>query len=1006
MSRHSTRLPDGKDGRFGRLVDRTRTIGFTFNGRRLKGFGGDTVASALLANGIDTIARSFKYHRPRGIVSIGPEEPNAFVQIGTGPNHTPSQNATQIPLTDGLSVRTQNAWPSARFDAGGLLDFVRAAIPSGFQYKTFKRPLKAWKVYERGLRMLGGVGRAPGEADPDRYEHIHAHADVLVIGGGVAGIAAAEAAAAEGLTVFLAEASPRLGGIADAYDGRIDGEPVVDWVRSKVAALAAADNVHILTRAQAAGLYDHGLALLSETLDVVTDGPEAGNVPRERLWKLRTKAIVLASGAHEKPLVFPGNDRPGIMLATSARLYLRRHGIVPGQRIVIATAGDEGYRTASDLEAAGASIARIIDLRIAPNGSLFHIAKSRGLSISVASAPVDSTARKFSGRLTGLTIANRLTIDGPALKNDIACDTLLVSGGWAPMPYLAGHLGAQLSFDETIGGFRPGLLPYGLFVAGGANGHIDLGPAIADGWRAGEAAATHIKDKNARGGRSAPSIDATLDDFTEVVGALPDISTEEERMNSFVDFQTDVTAGDMEIAIREGYRDAELLKRYTGLGLGVDQGKSAVANAAAIRSKLLRADPQDAEHTTFRPPWTPLTLGAIAGSRRGPLFRPVRATPISASFKDVIIEPFGLWNLPAAFPQAGETREAAVRREVRAVRNGIGLFDASAGAKISISGPDAAEFIDRMSATDIADTALGSSRYALFLNEDGFVQEDGVVAHVANERFLLSTGIGRAAPLTAWFERWLQTAWRDLDVVITDETERWAQILLAGPRVPELLSRIPGDIDISEFTVDSFGEGEVCGVPARALASRHTAGAEVELGVPAGYGLPLWNFLLDAGRDLGLTRFGTDALSRLRLESGAFDLDRETDGTVTPYDLGLGDLVSDSKTYFVGASGLTRPALTRPNRRHLVGILMDDRSLVPPAGAHLVLDPEHPPPRRVVGHVTTSGYSPTLRRSIALALVTAGEKHIGEKVFLVMSGENHPATITGTDFLGMAETRA
>jgi sarcosine oxidase subunit alpha len=940
----SSRLPADKTG-FGRLIEGRKPVGFTFDGKRLKGFAGDTLASALLANGVSIVARSFKYHRPRGIMSIGPEEPNAIVEVGTGARRTPNLPATQTLLHEGLAARSQNAWPRLKFDAASVLDRVRPAIPAGFQYKTFKHPLKAWRFYERTLRKLGGYGRSPVMPDPDRYEHVNAHADVLIVGGGAAGIAAAEAASAEGLTVFLAESSHRLGGIADGYEGRVENLPTLDWVKKKVGELAAAGNVHILTRAQVAGLYDHGLAVIVETLPP-GEGPEAENIPRERMWQLRAKTVVLATGALEKPLVFPENDRPGVMLATSARLYLRRYAIVPGRRVVIATSGDEGYRTAVDLEAAGVEVARIVDLRLSPDGSLFHIAKSRGQSIAVGSAPVSTKGRFFGGRISELTIANRLTIDGPALRNEVACDTLLVSGGWAPAPMLAGHLGARLAFDPEIGGFRPGELPKGLFVAGAANAKFDLRSCIEDGWRAGAEAAAHVRADAEPAPRVMEIIDATRDDPADAVGVLPDISTPMERLRSFVDFQTDITVGDMEIAVREGYGAPELLKRYTGLGLGTDQGKSSVANAAAILPKLARTDPGEIAHTTFRPPWTPITFGAIAGARRGNLFRPTRATPLTALFKDAIMEPVGLWNLPAVFPVAGEAREAAVRREVRGVRTGIGLFDASAGAKISVSGPGAAEFLDRLSATDIWDTPVGSSRYALFLNQAGFVQEDGVVARIRDDRFLVSTGVGRAAPLTAWFERWHQTAWSELDVFILDETERWAQILLAGPRVPELLSRVPGDIDISSFTTDSFAEGEIYGVPARALASRYTAGSEVELSVPAGNAPALWNYLVEAGQDIGLTRFGTDAMHRLRLETGAFDLDRETDGTVTPYDLGLGDLVSTRKSFFVGRDGLERPALTRPNRRHLVGLLMEDRGRVPPPGAHLVLEPDHPAPRR------------------------------------------------------------
>lgn len=993
-----SRLPESP--RFGRLINRLKPLDFSFDGKKLKGFAGDTLASALLANNIATVARSFKYHRPRGITGIGLEEPNAFVEIGQGALRTPSQNAVSVPLHQGLVARSQNAWPSLGFDFAGLLDTARPLLPAGFQYKTFKWPVKGWKFYESRVRGLSGLGRAPELPDPDRYEHVHAFADVLIVGGGVAGIAAAEAASAEGLKVVLAESSFRLGGIVDAYDGRIEGQSALDWTRRKVGALAASDNVHILTRTEAAGLYDHGLALLVETLDPAPAGAEAVHVPRQRVWKLRAKSIVLATGAHEKPLVFPENDRPGILLATSARLYMRRYAASPGKRIAIATSGDEGYRTAADLEAAGIEIARIIDLRLRPDSPLFHITKSQGRSISIGSAPVST--RKGRGRLSGVTVANRLTIDGPALRNEVSCDTLLVSGGWAPMPNLVGHLGARLTFNAERGCFLPGELPAGLFVAGGANARFDLGAAIEDGFRAGAEADAHVRGLDGVSPRRLDSIDITQDDPSEAVGALPDISTPKERLRSFIDLQSDVTVGDMEIAVREGYGAPELVKRYTGLTLGPDQGKGVFANAAMVLPKLARTDPADVEHTTFRPPFVPIAFGAIAGARRGELFQPTRSTPLTAAFKDAIMESAGQWTLPVAFPQPGETLEAAIRREVRAVRSGIGLFDASAGAKIEVFGRDALDFLERLSATDLGDIAAGSSRYALFLDEAGFVMEDGVVARIAEDRFLLATGITQAAPLIAWLERWRQRVWDDLDVRVMYETERWAQLLLAGPRVPELLSRVPGDIDISSFTIDSFAEGEIFGTPARALASRYTAGAEVELSVAAGYAPALWDYLLTAGSDLGITRFGSEAMHRLRLEAGAFDLDRETDGTATPFDLGLGKLVSSRKDY-IGRAGLERPALTLANRRHLVGIMMDDKALVPPPGTHLILDPEELAPRRVVGHITSSGYSPSLRRSIALALVSAGEQHLGQTVYVLMSGDGHVAHITAPDFLSQNE---
>ncbi|MFC5067823.1 2Fe-2S iron-sulfur cluster-binding protein [Flaviflagellibacter deserti] len=998
-ARRNLRVPEKEGSNIGRLIDRTQPISFTFNGRAMKGFAGDTVASALIANDVRRLTSSFKYHRPRGVLGIGSDDPNAIVEIGVGDRRTPNLNATQVLLAPDMRIASQNVWPSPRLDLGGLIGRLKPLMPPSFQYKTFKWPVPTWRVYEKALRTLGGIGTVPGAADPDRYEHIHVDADVLIVGGGLAGIAAAEAASAADLKVVLVEETHRLGGIADGYDGRVDGKPLLDWVQNKVRNLAASRDVHILTNAGVAGLYDHGLAIIHERLDP-NASVEPENAPRERIWKLRTKAVILATGAHEKPLVFPDNDRPGIMLATAARLYLRRYGVLPGQRVVIATTGDEGYRTAADLAAGGAEIVRVVDLRLDPDGSLFHIMKARGTPLAVGSAPVGTTKGK-KGELAGVTIANRLTLDGPALRSHADADTLLVSGGWGPAPFLAGHLGARLVFDEELGGFRPGELPGGLFVAGAANGKFHAAEVLEDGWRAGSIAVEHVLGSSWSSVVPSHSIEVTADDDAEPVGMLPDVATAAERATAFVDLQNDVTIGDLDIAIREGYSAPEHLKRYTTLGQGVDQGKLAVANAAMVMAKALpNATPA---HTTFRPPWTPITFGAIAGTRRGVLFKPVRETPLTALTSDALREPLGLWRPPAVFPRPGESREEAVRREARSVRNGVGLFDATLGVKIAVQGPDAAQFLDRMSATNLADLEVGRSRFALFLDNDGFVLEDAVIARAENDRFIVSAGIGRADNLCAWFERWRQREWPDLNLFITDETERWGQLLLAGPRVPELLAAASSDIDIAGFETDSYAEGEFMGTTARALATRYTATPEVEIAVPAGHLPSLWEQITEAGKPLGITHFGTDTLHRLRLEGGAFDLDHETDGSVTPYDLGLGDLVKVDKPFFVGKEGLERPGMTRSSRRHLVGVLTEDPSFVPPPGAHLVLDPDHAPPRRVVGHVTSSGYSPTLRRSLALALISAGERHIGDRVFIVSSGEGLPAIISSTAFFSNGE---
>ncbi|MGQ4272477.1 2Fe-2S iron-sulfur cluster-binding protein [Terrihabitans sp. B22-R8] len=979
------------DSRFGRLVDRSKPIGFTFDGRRYRGFAGDMLASALLANGIKIVARSQKFHRPRGIIALGADEPDAFVSLGADDRRTPNSLATQIPLHEGLVAESQNAWPSLRRDPMALLDRVRPLLPAGFQHKTFRWPARAWPFYERLLRRGGGRGRVPDRPDPDRAEHVHLTIDVLIIGGGLAGLAAAEAAAAEGLSVVLAEQDHRLGGIADAYDGRIEGQPVLDWTREKVRALAASPHVHILTGTNAVGLYDHGRAFLVERTAEAYRGPEPENMPRERLWKLRAGAIVLATGAVEKPLVFPDNDRPGLMLAAAARLYLRRYGVVPGARIAIATAGDEGYRTAFDLAEAGVDIARIVDLRLRPDGPLFHIAKARGLPVAPGSAPVATQWQRGQG-LTGVTIANRLTFDAPALKSDIACDSLLVSGGWAPQAALAGHLGARLSFDAARGYFRPGRLPPGLFAAGAANACFDLPEALNDGWRAGTEAAAHIHNRPAAPSRFSASVDITRDEPAEAVGMLPDISTPAERNRAFVDLTNDVLVSDIEIALREGYSEPEHLKRYTTLGQGADQGKLALANAAMVVAQLTKTEPA---HTGFRPPVTPVAFGTFAGPRRGTLARPARITPVSALMPPLDLETHGGWRLPAAFPSSGEANETAIRREVRAVREHVGLFDASAAVRLALIGPDAKALLNHVSATDLTGIAPGASRHALFLDDNGFVLEDAVVSRLNEAHFIVTGRVGRGAQLAERFERHR----RDLRVAVFDQTESLGRLVLAGPSVPALLSNVPCSLDVHALTFGTLTEGTIFETPMQALASHHTGAAEIEIALAAGHLPALWQALLTAGAEIGIQPIGLSSVERVRLEAGAIDLDHEADAATTPFDLGLGHLVAADKTDFLGREALARPALLPADARRVVGLLPEDPGLVLTPGMHLILDADQPPPRRTVGRVTLAGYSPSLRRPIARGLIEPHGPSIGGNAVIIQAGEGKIVRLVDPDFL-------
>lgn len=994
MKGHPYRLAPDIASRFGRLIDRSTPLDFRFDGKPLTAFEGDTIASALLGNGLKIVGRSFKLHRPRGVLGLGPEEPNALVAVGEGAEHTPNLRATMVRITPGMVVESQNRWPSLRHDVGGLANHIKPLLPPGFYYKTFKWPAKLWPLYERFIRKAGGVGRAPSEAARDRYEHVHLHVDVLVAGGGLAGIAAAEAAAAAGLTVLIAEETPRFGGIVDGYDGSVDDMPVLDWVRSRVAALAALPNVHLLPQASVVALHEDGYAWAVEHLS-----PSSGEgVPRERLWKIRARETIVATGAHEKPLVFPDNDRPGIMLATAARLHLRRYAVSPGRNAVLVTAGDEGYRTALDLQAAGVDVEVVVDLRLRPNSPMVDIAKAMGIRVTHGSAPVGVRAIWGGATVDSVTIANRLVIEGPALKREVFCDTVLMSGGWSPAAQLVGHLGNRLPFDPALGAYRPGELAPGLQVAGAANGSFNASDVIEDGRRCGEIAGARIVGKKPnRSNPIARSVEVTRDELAEPVGMLPHRASRAEQARAFVDFHNDVTVGDLRVATNEGYADAEHMKRYTTLGLGTDQGKTTHANSAIVLAALRGVEPTQQAHVTFRPPWTPVSFGVIAGSRQGLSFRPSRRTPVEGITRHnhPPVEPVGLWRRPACFPQPGESTEDAIRREVRAVRSGAGILDASTLGKITVAGADARRFLDLMLATDIGDLTPGRTRYVLLLTDHGFVIDDGMVACIAENRFLLTTTSGRAEQTRSHLERWRQTEWPDFDVQMVDETERWGQILLSGPKARVVLEHIHGTADLLASGA-SYVEGRLGDIACRIMKARFTGEASFEIAVSSGHATALWRKL--AGH--GATPFGVETLERLRLEAGNISVGHETDGTVTAQDLGLGHMFSDRKADFIGKHGAGRPDLTRKTRKQLVGLLPKTGGTVPAPGTQIVETPAAAtPPRRTSGHVTSSGFSPTLGRAVALALLEDGRARMGKTVSFFHAGEAREAVVAHPAFL-------
>ncbi|MBN8991312.1 MAG: sarcosine oxidase subunit alpha [Rhizobiales bacterium] len=965
----------------GGQVDRSKPLRFSFDGKGYSGFAGDTLASALIANGVHLVGRSFKYHRPRGFMSAGSDEPNALVGVGDDEaRYTPNLRATQVELFDGLVAESQNRWPSLSLDFGGANDALSRFLTAGFYYKTFMWPAAAWKrLYEPMIRRAAGLGRAPTAADADRYTQLYSHCDVLIVGAGPAGLAAALAAGRSGAKTIVCDEQDRMGGtLLSEREAIIDGLPAADWLARTLQELGSLSNVTLLPRTTAFGWYPHNFLGLSER---VTDhlGRKEGNLPRERMWQVRAKEVVLATGAIERPLVFPDNDRPGIMMAEAARTYLNRYGAVPGSRAVVFTACDSAYRAALELKGAGVHIAAIADVRPAPEGPWVERARAAGIDVR-PSTLVTAT----HGRLH-ISHAD-LASEGASSSETVPCDLLLMSGGFTPSVHLFSQSRGKLGYDEALKSYIPQKSVENERSVGGCRGLFDLGASIADGFGGGLGAV--------RGAGGTPVTEQKIPVFVQsfgqdgFIGALNGKS----RRRAWVDFQNDVTVKDIELATREGFRSIEHVKRYTTTGMATDQGKTSNMNALGIVSHALDLPVPKVGLTTFRPPYTPVTFGSFAGQSRGKLFDPVRQTSIHdwAAEHGAVFEDVSLWKRAHYFPRQGEDMHAAVRRECAAVRNSVGIFDATTLGKIEVVGKDAAEFMNRMYTNAWTKLEPGRLRYGLMLREDGFITDDGVVGRMATDRFHVTTTTGGAARVLALMEDYLQTEWSDLDVWLTSTTEQWAVIALQGPNARKVLEPLVEGIDLSREAMPhmSVREGRICGVPTRLFRVSFTGELGFEINVPMGYGRGVWEAIYAAGKPFDITPYGTETMHVLRAEKGYIIVGQETDGTVTPDDVGLAWAVGKTKKDFVGKRSLARPAMTRDDRKQLVGLLTVDPKVVLEEGAQIVVDPREPVPMTMIGHVTSSYWSAALGRSVALALVRGGRARIGKRLHVPMAAGN------------------
>ena len=959
-------------------INRDKKISFTFNGKKYFGYEGDTLASALLANGIHLVGRSFKYHRPRGFFGAGVDEPNAKVQLYKGAKTEPNANATEVELVEGLIVKSQNCWPSVSFDFGAINNLFQKFFPAGFYYKTFMWPKSFWyKVYEPIIRKAAGLGVAPLKPDPDRYEHKYEYCDVLIAGSGPSGLASALAAAKNGARVILAEDKSRFGGSLLVDEVTIGNKKGKEWADEAISQLKSMPNVIVKNRSQVFGYYDHNMMVMFERTRDHIENPNKFT-PRQKLWYIRAKEIVISTGSLERPLIFGNNDRPGILLSSAAKEYLKVYGVLVGRKPIIFTNNDSAYDTAIEFKKNGIN-PLVVDTRTNSDSSVISEAKNLNIDIKFSHGIANT---KGHLKVNSATIG-KFNSDKSSYENleEVSCDCICVSGNWTPTVHLSSQSGNKLKFNETIDAFIPSQSRQKESTIGSANGSFTLKQALEDGFNKGFELSNKITNKNSKS--TAPTSNERSYGEHDKFWCMP--LPKNKHYKRFVDFQNDVAVSDIELAVREGFRSIEHVKRYTTLGMATDQGKTSNLNGLQLVSNIEGKIVPEVGHTTFRPPYTAVTIGTIVGREVGKHYRPTRKSPMHEWHEknNAVFVDAGLWLRPRYYKQDNESLEEAAKREANNVRKNVGVCDVTSLGKIDIKGPDTAEFLNRIYTNAWMKLPVGKARYGVMLREDGIVFDDGTTTRISENHFHMTTTTAQAVNVLAHLEYYLQVVWPELNVNVLSTTEQWAGAALAGPNSRELLSKLFPETNILNEALPFMGykESDLFGVPARIFRISFSGELAYEINVESNYGTFMWEKIIEFGQEMNIEPYGTEALSTLRIEMGHV-AGSELDGRTIPYDVSLEGMLSKKKD-FIGKRSLTREAFLNPKREKVVGVIPLDKKTTIPEGSHLVKDGNASSPNPKLGHVSASCWSVEYNNPFSLAIIQDGKNRIGEKLYAV-----------------------